>query len=1306
MFDPVLRSGGSRWLVCLVVVLLAVVVPAVWSSSARAADCSAGANGSAGDFGYNAACGPKYESPAWGDGDGWDQVSKYSTIQLADITGNGQDELLARNDDGLEIWRFDTSIGQWRPAIGADGRPEILTDFRSPTPSEPPDSHGANPMVYSTIQTADIVGNGTESIVAQFPDGVHTWDYTPPSGTHSIDGGTWHEEPVSGPTNPSPSVYLSMHVLSAHKSVYTLQDFAPDKPSGSLELPATIVYQDAYYVHSAAGGWQETGQTTNAPYSADAKYYLDSRPGLWPEGDSEAGSISLQPSYVYRTADGIGWQSYDYDQCDDNTGICSPGWIGVDPDAFAAPFPDKDSTVYHCQTTDFSCFGDSPSRYETLRIATDLRGPDDPDGYVLGRLDDGLHVYASDGDWRRSIPVSPHHDLWNTLPVLTALKDSPTSDPPASEWSTIRTGDVTGDGHTDVLAVVNGTLDAWELESNGSGGWTWSQLPAQVPLNLGSPWSDSASDYSTIQVGQVAGSGYPDGVIARGPYGVRTWFYCTANSSGSTGSVKQVPGCASLGGQSGWTSWGGQGSASYPQYTGQEAAAWSALTNLAHSKGLIGQQDTSIRSAWTADVPPTDEDLVNLTNGLVFDAGCTGTPVTVNPTTYGTCTPPSGSTGFTAADWKTVVNDTLSEIYDAQQVLDYFALLDNIRADAYLTNDAALPAIGSELQPLNGAAATPVTISPWGAGSAGVGIAGAIASALFAANPEVGLALSIASYGLGIISSGTPALQAPAFFGTYADLQSRYAKAVSQSLAAIADEKTDVLQDWGQSQLVTALTAPSGPWHEVDGHGLIGAMEEGLTLWAYKTLLPTLYDRYAITNCHSQNPLDEGTDCNFTVWKGLVGPNGGSFTTLGTPPAGAWVPGLGSPGTPCYVSSGDETSFECDYTSPPTQNGSEGDLATQIWGPVSNNCNYTGDPDTAWTFGCNLGVDPTRSVGVDGDLYGWDFTTCVGNPIVSAANGSGVTRQGSCTAPSGTADPGDDGALQIAASTGAPSGFRVTSATFTAKGLLAPTQQASKTDAKRAQTKATTIHLSLSHGKQLAGGGSELGTAKGAPPATLALTRQHGKPQLQFSVSRIGVVTPQACQQLPASVSETTPSFRVQTSLRLSNGHRTQTISMPATWRCMRNRAGSITKIITVKPTAPAHRPGLRVSVRAPRRVYPGTTINYRVHLHNTRNGHGGRTASSLWNLAATVNVTPARGTRRAAKDRVTHSVRPVVRRLRELRHGHTRTLRIAVHIPSALRHTQAHRVCISTLATADAARSASARTCPIVSSGPPPGRD
>ena len=71
---------------------------------------------------YFDACGPTFVVPAWGDAGGWTDESKYSTIQLADFNGDGKDELLARNDQGLEIYWFDTSSGS-----GAAGRRRAIS---------------------------------------------------------------------------------------------------------------------------------------------------------------------------------------------------------------------------------------------------------------------------------------------------------------------------------------------------------------------------------------------------------------------------------------------------------------------------------------------------------------------------------------------------------------------------------------------------------------------------------------------------------------------------------------------------------------------------------------------------------------------------------------------------------------------------------------------------------------------------------------------------------------------------------------------------------------------------------------------------------------------------------------------------------------------------------------------------------------------------------------------------------------------------------------------------------------------------
>jgi len=233
-------------------------------------------------------------------------------------------------------------------------------------------------------------------------------------------------------------------------------------------------------------------------------------------------------------------------------------------------------------------------------------------------------------------------------PPLAALAGDPATMPPG-RWSSIRTGDILGDRNMQVLALDGTQLQAWEYYVPSSGIPGWNHVSPSVPLKLGGPmWDNDASYYSTLQVGDVTGDGRA-AVIARGPFGIRTWFY-------------------DLHGNSGWTGWLPQGTASYPQYSGAEAAAWTELNALAHSRGLIAPDQSSVRAAWTATNPPSATQLSTLNDGIVLVGDCSG-ETSVTPPTYASCTPPTGSSGFTAADWTAVGNDTLADVYAARQVL-------------------------------------------------------------------------------------------------------------------------------------------------------------------------------------------------------------------------------------------------------------------------------------------------------------------------------------------------------------------------------------------------------------------------------------------------------------------------------------------------------------------------------------------------------------------------------------------------------------------------------------------------------------
>jgi len=1199
--------------------------------SARAADCALT------DYQYNGACGPEFESPAWGDAAGWTDPSKYSTIKLADITGNGTDELIARNDDGIEIWTFDTTVGQWRPAINADGLPEVLRDFHSPAPNEDVGGSWRDAATFSTIQTADLQGDGEQEIIADGPNGTRVWRYTPPAGTKSINGGTWSLFSTGDIPAPAsaPSQYLSLHAL------------APAAGGASL------TEQNSYWAWDPnAHNFFYVVNGTLAPNSSDPKYYLDNMSGLMP---NQGGA--LVAANVYRTPGGVAVQT---------PKPFLAGWSQLGPPPTqtgcgqaCSPFPDA------------SGFGSDPAYYETMRVADHLFGPvDSARGYVLGRLHDGLHVFdLQAGSWG----IGPQ------LPVLTALADPSNGLPPPSEWSSIRMGRISGDGYDDVLALVDGQLRAWELRQYAPNQFTWTELPADVTLNLGgSMWENNSSYYSTIQAGPVAGPGNPDAVVARGPFGIRTWFYCPGSASPLPAS--SVPGCASLQGKSGWTSWLPQDLSSYPQFTGGQAAAWTELNTLAQS--YIPPGGTTVRDVWTGETAPTESNLTGLENGVLAFAGCTG-QISANPLSYRSCAVPTGSSGFTATDWTAVVNETLAEIYYASETIDFFGQLSTLNGDTFLAEGAELPALADSVAGLAPDGGNSTDISPQAIWSAGLGIAGAAASVV---QPELGVLLGIASYLAGIIPSATPEVNGPSFTGTFTDLQNKLATAVSSATKAVDVQSSEVLQNYGLLRLVADLHGPRGPWNTINTVGLTGSMQEGFVLWAYKQLLPTVLERDVISDCDNNGAKDPDGDyvvCDVSSFNGSVGgpPN---FTYLNSPHTS------GQPVTNSWPCWGFFT-FVCHYEHPPSS-----DIATQVWGPLSDTCNFNGTPETEWTFGCSLGVKPLLSTdAVGGPANGWNFTTCTAHPMLydpGIVNG----RRGTCSNwTSAQASTGPDGSAKLTAAVGLPAGFQVRSATLIANRLLYEPRGRGSLLTGSSGRSLGTVRLTTAGGKLRGNpGGALLGSTRGEPPITLSLHRTpHGQAGLTLSLSRVGVTVPYACQQLPASVSLTGRPFTLEAALQLSDGRASETVSLPAEWTCVRNRGGAVTGLRTVAPPSPAQHPGLALSVTGPRSVIPGSIATYTVRVRNTRRGPSNPYISALWHILVHAGLAPV-------TNRTNIAIRapsPVLRPLAELRHGKTKVLQVRIRIPGGLLQASIRRVCVAAGAIADSARPAGAQACSAV---------
>jgi GH25 family lysozyme M1 (1,4-beta-N-acetylmuramidase) len=115
--------------------------------------------------------------PAWSDAAGWDKPERYSTIQLADINGDGRADLCARSAQGIECA---LSTGNGFSAL-----------FSGPALS---DVGGWNkPEYFSTIQFADINGDGKADLCARAAAGILCWLSDGSGFPTQVNGPAWSD---------------------------------------------------------------------------------------------------------------------------------------------------------------------------------------------------------------------------------------------------------------------------------------------------------------------------------------------------------------------------------------------------------------------------------------------------------------------------------------------------------------------------------------------------------------------------------------------------------------------------------------------------------------------------------------------------------------------------------------------------------------------------------------------------------------------------------------------------------------------------------------------------------------------------------------------------------------------------------------------------------------------------------------------------------------------------------------------------------------------------------------------------------
>jgi MYXO-CTERM domain-containing protein len=97
--------------------------------------------------------------PALSDDSGWGIDKYFSTIRMADVNGDGKDDICARHSQGFSCWKSD----------GAGFGSELVGPALS-------DANGwGEPRYYATIRMADVDGDGDADLCARHSQGFSCW---------------------------------------------------------------------------------------------------------------------------------------------------------------------------------------------------------------------------------------------------------------------------------------------------------------------------------------------------------------------------------------------------------------------------------------------------------------------------------------------------------------------------------------------------------------------------------------------------------------------------------------------------------------------------------------------------------------------------------------------------------------------------------------------------------------------------------------------------------------------------------------------------------------------------------------------------------------------------------------------------------------------------------------------------------------------------------------------------------------------------------------------------------------------------
>ena len=207
---------------------------------------------------------PLPAGPSWSDAAGWDQTPQYTTIQTGDLDGDGSDDLLGLDPNNSEIsaFSYDAATGTWQPL-----------------PTLGIGSGWGGPEYYTTIQTADLDGNGSDEILARGSAGIVAW---------SLAGGTWAALSAGPP-------WSDANGWNQPEQVATIQTADVDGDGGAELLGLSDTALETYAFES--GSWVWVG-ANDVPFPenpwASEQYYSTIQTGDV-DGDGAAELLARGP---------------------------------------------------------------------------------------------------------------------------------------------------------------------------------------------------------------------------------------------------------------------------------------------------------------------------------------------------------------------------------------------------------------------------------------------------------------------------------------------------------------------------------------------------------------------------------------------------------------------------------------------------------------------------------------------------------------------------------------------------------------------------------------------------------------------------------------------------------------------------------------------------------------------------------------------------------------------------------------------------------------------------------------------------